>query len=376
MKILFAGGGTGGHFYPIIAIAEKINEIIDKEKIVKSKLYFMSDTPYDSVALFDHGIEFKKVETGKIRMYFSIQNFFDIIKTFFAVFKALFKVYRIYPDVVVGKGGYASFPALMAARILRIPVVIHESDSYPGRVNKWAGKFAERIAVSFDEAAQYFPSDRTAHTGQPIRSELLQPSSEGMFEYLKLDPTVPVILILGGSQGAEVINNVILSALPELLSKYQIIHQTGKKHLKNLNVRAEMILTDSPYKDRYKTFDFLGILATKMAAGASDIIVSRAGSQLFEIAIWGVPSIIIPITHSHGDHQARNAFNYARSGAAIAIEESNLQSHILLQELDKLMKDDKKREEMKQAAKKFATPDAAEKIAQEIVNIALRHESR
>jgi UDP-N-acetylglucosamine--N-acetylmuramyl-(pentapeptide) pyrophosphoryl-undecaprenol N-acetylglucosamine transferase len=155
MKIVFTGGGTGGHFYPIIAIAEKVNQIIDRDKIVQAKLYYFSDDPYDKAALFDNGITFKQIPAGKMRVYFSVQNFFDMFKTFTGVVKAVFALFAIFPDVVVGKGGYSSFPTLLAARILGIPVVIHESDSYPGRVNVWAGKFARRVAVSFQEAAQY-----------------------------------------------------------------------------------------------------------------------------------------------------------------------------------------------------------------------------
>src|SRR3989344_3107159 len=144
MKIVFTGGGTGGHFYPIIAVAERVNQIIDKEM------------------LFENGLLYEEVKTGKMRTYFSLKNFSDIFKTFFGVINATFKMFSIYPDVVFGKGGYASFPTIFAARILCIPVVIHESDSAPGRVNKWAGRFAKKIAVSFKEAGEYFPKERTA----------------------------------------------------------------------------------------------------------------------------------------------------------------------------------------------------------------------
>src|SRR3989338_3731311 len=156
MKIVFTGGGTGGHFYPIIAVAQKVNEIIDREKIIGAKLYYVSDNPYDKEMLFENGILYEEVYAGKMRTYFSLKNFSDIFKTFFGVINALFKMFSIYPDVVFGKGGYASFPAIFSARILRIPVIIHESDSAPGRVNKWAGRFAKKIAISFAEAGDYF----------------------------------------------------------------------------------------------------------------------------------------------------------------------------------------------------------------------------
>ena len=157
MKIIFTGGGTGGHFYPIIAVAQKVNQIIDKDKIIGAKLYYVSDSPYDKEMLLENGLLYEEVKAGKLRTYFSFKNVFDIFKMFFGTINAIYKIFSIYPDVVFGKGGYGSFPAILAARILRIPVVIHESDSVPGRVNKWAGHFAKKVAVSFKEAADYFP---------------------------------------------------------------------------------------------------------------------------------------------------------------------------------------------------------------------------
>src|SRR3989344_5923626 len=137
MKIVFTGGGTGGHFYPLISVGEKDNQIIDHENILGAKLYYVSDSPYDKEMLFENGILYEEIISGKRRTYFSLKNFSDLFKIFFGVLNALFKMFSIYPDVVFGKGGYASFPTIFAARILRIPIVIHESDSAPGRVNKW-----------------------------------------------------------------------------------------------------------------------------------------------------------------------------------------------------------------------------------------------
>ncbi len=172
MKIVFTGGGTGGHFYPIIAVVQKVNQIIDHENIVSSKLYYFSDGPYDKEMLFENGLLFEQVLSGKMRTYFSFLNFLDYFKVFFGVINATFKLFSIFPDVVFGKGGYASFPTIFAARMLGIPVIIHESDSAPGRVNLWAGKFAKKVAVSFIEASDFFSKDKIAWTGQPIRTEI------------------------------------------------------------------------------------------------------------------------------------------------------------------------------------------------------------
>ncbi|HPS21632.1 MAG TPA: undecaprenyldiphospho-muramoylpentapeptide beta-N-acetylglucosaminyltransferase [Candidatus Paceibacterota bacterium] len=375
MKIVFTGGGTGGHFFPIIAVAQKTNQIIDQEKIIGAKLYYVSNEPYDKQALAENSLEFREVTAGKLRIYSSIKNFFDLFKTGIGVIKATFKMFSIYPDVVFGKGGYASFPALFAARILRIPVVIHESDSAPGRVNMWAGKFAKRIAVSFPEAAEFFPKERVAWTGQPIRTELekIEEKSKAL-DYFKFQSNLPVILILGGSQGAELINNTILDALSRLVEKYQIIHQTGVRNFKMVETQAEVVLGENPNKGRYMPLSFLSPLQMKMAAGAATIVVSRAGSTLFEIANWGVPSILIPFTESNADHSKKNAFNYARAGACSVIEEMNMTANILVHEIDNIVENKDVWARMSQNAKNFSKPDAAEKIAREIINIALSHE--
>ena len=375
MKIVLTGGGTGGHFYPLIAIAEEINSIAEKEKIIDLKLYYVADKPYDKQALFNNGITFVPVLAGKLRTYSSIKNFFDMIKAFFGAIFGVFTIYSIMPDVIISKGGYASFPAVFAAKILRIPLIVHESDSAPGRLNSWTAKFANRIAVSFAEAGEKFPKEKVAWTGQPVRKEIMHGEKDGAYEFFNFDSTIPVILIIGGSQGAEIINNVVLEALPIILEKYQVIHQTGIKNYDDVILRSGLILEKNKNKDRYKPITFMNDLTTKMAAGIATVVVSRAGSAIFEIASWGIPAIIIPITHSNGDHQRKNAFTYARAGACEVIEEANLKPHVLFAEIDKLIQNPDRLKQMHDHALAFSTPDAANKIAREALDIAISHES-
>jgi UDP-N-acetylglucosamine--N-acetylmuramyl-(pentapeptide) pyrophosphoryl-undecaprenol N-acetylglucosamine transferase len=375
MKIVFTGGGTGGHFYPIIAVAQKVNQIIDEEKILGAKLYFFSSDPYDREMLAQNGILYEEIKTGKVRTYFSIQNFFDKFKTFFAIINAIFKLFSIYPDVVFGKGGYASFPTVFAARLLRIPVIIHESDSAPGRVNRWAGKFAKKVAISFRDAAEYFPKDKTAWTGQPIRTEIESPAPRAeALKYFKFESGVPVLLILGGSQGAEIINNTVIDALPRLTKNFQIIHQTGVLNFKTVMGEADVALSNDSNKTRYYPTAFLNPLGMKMAAGAANLVVSRAGSTLFEIASWGVPSILVPFAESNADHAKKNAFSYAHAGACNVIEEENMTANILSSEIERMIADKEELEEMVRSAKAFNKPDAASKIARALVDMALSHE--
>lgn len=377
MKILFTGGGTGGHFYPIIAVAQAVNEIVEREKIVGVELYFMSDSPYNERLLFENGIKFKKASAGKLRNYFSFRNYFvDPFKTAWGIIIATWKLFWLFPDVVLGKGGYASFPALWGARILRIPIFIHESDSIPGRVNllvsKW--KMVKRIAVSYPEALQYFPEEKTAVTGNPIRRELLAPANSGAREYFGLEENVPILFVTGGSQGAVNINDTIVDALPELVKKYQIVHQTGKENFKDVSSRASFLLAKEPNKNRYKPFANLDESGMKMIGGSASLVISRAGSAIFEIANWGIPSIIIPIPEEISRDQRKNAFSYARVSSAVVLEERNLSASILTSEINRIMGDQKLQEEMKKGALKFASKDAAEKIATELLRMALEHE--
>ncbi|PIQ67024.1 MAG: undecaprenyldiphospho-muramoylpentapeptide beta-N-acetylglucosaminyltransferase [Candidatus Zambryskibacteria bacterium CG_4_9_14_3_um_filter_40_16] len=375
MKILLTGGGTGGHFYPIIAVVQEINKIVRENHLADVEVFYMSPNPYNEGVLFDNKIIYKKNYAGKIRGYFSILNFFDLFKTGWGIVKSVWEIYLIYPDVVFGKGGYASFPALFAAKVLRIPVVIHESDTVPGKVNKWAGKFAKKIALSYPTAQEYFSrKENIAYTGQPMRKEILMPLKTNAHEFLNLDPKIKTVLVLGGSLGSRKINEAIIEALPTLVEKYQIVHQTGQNNFETVNATAEVVLTNSSHKDRYKTYSFMDTLTLRSAVGAADIIISRAGSTIFEIATWQVPSIIVPIGKSNGNHQVKNAFAYARSGAATVIEEENLTSNIIVAEIDRIVTNEEIKNKMVDSTKSFVKPEAAKVIAEELIKIGLKHE--
>lgn len=374
MKILFTGGGSGGHFYPIIAIADALRRIAKEERLIPPELFFMGPSAYDERILFDRNIKFFSSPAGKLRRYASARNISDFFKTIWGILRACIILFRIFPDIVVGKGGYGSFPVLLAARLFNIPVLIHESDTVPGRVNQWAGKFARRIAVSFAETARFFRPEKVAYTGNPIRQELFLPASPEDRERLGLEPDIPVIAILGGSLGSVTINNVVLRVLPELLNHYQIVHQTGAANIADTIARTGVLLASHPRRARYHPVGYLSLGALQILRESAALIISRAGSTIFEIAAWGVPAILVPITDSNGDHQRENAYAYARSGGAVVLEEANLSPSILLKEIGRILEDRARCVTMVEKARAFARTDAAEVIAREILAIALRHE--
>ena len=378
MKIVFTGGGTGGHFYPIIAFAEEIHEIVQEEKLLSPELYYIGPSVLDYEALSEQNITWKKSSAGKVRRYFSIRNAFDLVKVIFGTIQATVQLFFLYPDVVFSKGGYASVPTTVAARILRIPVIIHESDAHPGRANIVAAKWAKAIAISFPGVVEYFKGiseSKFALVGNPVRRVLFRPAREGAFSYLNLKDDVPTILILGGSQGAQAINSAVLDALPQLLEKYQVIHQAGADNVEEVRALASVILNEHPHKDRYRSFGFLNALAMRMAAGAASLIVTRAGAgSIFEIAAWGLPAIVIPLPESISHDQTMNAFAYAREGAAVVIMQKNLTKNILVAEIDRVLENADVRTAMEHSAQRFAQPDAARKIARMLINTALKHE--
>lgn len=370
MKIGFVGGGTGGHFYPLIAVAHEL-----KNSGYQAELYYFGPSPYDKDLLEELNIDYIYCPAGKLRRYFSIQNFIDLFRNFFGVFIAAWKLYVIYPDVIFSKGGYTSIPILAAARFLRIPVVIHESDAVVGRANKMAIKQAQFIAIAYDDAAQFFPKEKTALVGIPMRPEItiVPPNPH---EHLGIPSDKPLIYITGGSTGAERLNNLILQSLNQLLPNYRIFHQTGQSNINEFRLSAQALLGDSPLKDSYYLEGMVDASTVAALMSAATLIITRAGSTtLFEIAYHGKPSIVIPIPEDISRDQRSNAYAYARSGAATVIEEHNLTPNLLVQEISTIINDPERYTKMSQAAKNMYIEGAAGKIANILISIGIEHGS-
>lgn len=334
MRILFTGGGTGGHIYPIIAVKKSLEK-------TRQDLEFLYVGPDDFAkgAFEKKSIRSKFILAGKLRRYFSLLTFVDLLKIPIGLIQSLWYVFWFMPDVVFSKGGYGSIPVVFTCWIYGIPIVIHESDSIPGLANKVLARFAKRIIVSFEEAKKYFSPQKTILLGIPIREELTQGSKEEGKKLFGIKSTKPVVLIMGGSQGAKRINEIVLNTMPRLLKKCEIIHKP-----------------------------FLEIEKLKHAYAVSDIIVSRAGAtSIFEISAVGKPSILIPLSSAAADHQMQNAKVLARIGGAIILKEGNLTMNMFLNAIFGLLDKPGKLKEMGEKAKSFYNPSTNYKVAEEIL---------
>ena len=235
--------------------------------------------------------------------------------------------------------------------------------------NSFIGKFSQRVAVSYPEAEKEFPAEQVVLTGNPIREDILQGNAQRIREKLGLTNSKKIIFVYGGSQGAKNINEKILDILPKIIKKYQIIHQTGEKNFEEVTRKAGE-LGFKAGREGYEPIAFVGDDLKDILA-AADLVITRAGANsISEIAANGKPTISIPIAKSANDHQRMNAYSLARSGAAIVLEESNLGEHLLMGRIDEILENQELNQKLSEGIKKFYHPDAAEKIADGIIELA------
>lgn len=360
MEIVFTGGGTGGHIFPIIAVIREIKRNYPRQDM---KLFYLGPKDDYSLDLLDQeNVAIKKILAGKLRRYFSFKNLIDIFKIPIGILQAFFYLFFIAPDIVISKGGYGSFPVVISARILHIPVFLHESDIIPGLATKKTSKWAAEIFTSFPKT-EFFPKEKIINLGNPVRREILQGSKERAKEIFRLQDNKPLLLILGGSQGAQRINDIILQILPEMLRSFEVIHQTGQKNFSEIKAETNAILLQSS-KKYYHPFPFLDEEHYKHALFACSLVISRAGSgTIFEIAANGKPSILIPLPRSAQNHQIKNAYAYSKSGSCEVIEQENLEPHFFLEKLKYLFSRPQDLEEMSINSKRFSRPKAAKIMA-------------
>ncbi len=365
IKVFLVGGGTAGHIYPLLAVAEELARVSRH-----TELLFIGPGSYlEQRLLVERGINFCQVPAGKIRRYFSWWNFVDPFKTGAGIVKALQIFHHEKPDVLFSKGGYAAYPAVLAAKWQKVPVVVHESDIVVGAVNRKSFAWAKKFLVGFP--VQYYPKEiqeKAEFVGIPVRQEFQPVTPRQKKQLLKkygLLENRPVILVFGGSQGALKINQLIWKILPHLLEKNQLIHLTGESWIKEAQKIKHGLA--SAHKLAYHPRGYAEELPELVAM--ADVVVSRAGATtLAELAMSEKPAIVIPLPSAAGDHQRKNAQFYAVREAVEMLEEERLSAFDLLDKIKQILFSQTKREKLTKNIAKLKVKDSARRIAQAIVN--------
>lgn len=367
LRIALTGGGSGGHLYPLVTVVEYIRDNTN-EKVEFT--YYGPKNDLEKQVMEKYNIPHKGVLCGKLFRYMTFQYIIEILKLPVGIIQSLFYMLVYMPDVVFSKGGFASVPIVIAARVYRIPVLVHESDSIPGLANKFLGSISNKVAITFERARIYFPVHKTVLTGVPVRKDAIGGDPQVARDRLNIKKEVkPVLFIIGGSQGAQLINEKILLNLKELIKNYQIVHQTGKAHYEFAKQEAQRMGYKMGHDDYYP-LPFISD-GLKDILALADVVISRAGSTaITELAANKKVSILIPITKSANNHQRINAFEVSKVGGAVVLEESNFRKSMMMHNLNKLINDEELRTKFSENIGKFYHPDAAEKISKELIEMA------
>lgn len=385
MRIVVSGGGTAGHISPTLATCDALRSL---DKSVEL-LYVGQGDGMEAKIVAAYGLKFAAIKAGKFRRNQAAgtsllhkllnartlgPNARDAFRTVVGLADSLRVLRSFKPDVVFLKGGFVCVPVGLAARILRIPYVVHESDVSLGLANRILSRWASRIAVGFPtKNYRDLEQERLVFTGNPVRKELIEAHRlEGMGKF-KLDDKLPVVFVTGGSSGAAQINDAILGALPELLTFCQVIHLTGEQEYERVKfeVRRKGKVANI---ERYHPFGFL-MAEMGPALAAADIVVGRAGANtVAEMAVLGKPLILIPNFEMAG-HQIENARVLSRVGAARVLDGAKLTPARLVGELKRLIGDIEEQERLVRALKQFGRPDAALELAKVVMDVGRVGES-
>lgn len=362
IKILLSGGGTGGHIFPAIAIANAL-----KSKLKDVEILFVGAKgrmEMDKVP--QAGYPIKGLWISGLQRRFDLNNLAFPLKVVSSLLGAAKIIRQFKPDVAIGTGGYASGPLVYMASRKSVPSLILEQNSYPGITNKLLGKNVDTICVAYKELEKFFPKEKIVVTGTPIRKEILdlQVTHKDGLNYFKLQAEKPVLLIIGGSQGAQKINEAIAKNLEKILAQnVSVIWQTGKPSFEMAQLEAEKYLST----DTIRVHDF--ITRMDMAYAAADLIISRAGAiAIAEIIAVNKPAIFIPLPSAAEDHQTKNAETLVKGHAAVLIKENETDEK-LLKTITDLIKMKSTRLLLAQNLKRFERPDATERIVLEVIKL-------
>jgi UDP-N-acetylglucosamine--N-acetylmuramyl-(pentapeptide) pyrophosphoryl-undecaprenol N-acetylglucosamine transferase len=373
LRVLITGGGTGGHVAPAVAVIEALRARAAAEGWPLVLHYLGSRDGVERRRMAELGVPYGVVETGKLRRYFSWRTPLDLLRIPLGVGEAVAQVVRFRPAVIFSTGGYVCVPSVLAGWLLRVPVLTHEQTVRSGLANRIAARFARRVAISFPESACDFPPAKTILTGNPVRPEILDGDPARALAHWRLDPTLPVIYVTGGAQGAHAINEAIFAALPALLDEVQIVHQTGEGpdgSRADITTAERLAAADPRAQAGYRPVPFVGAELADLLALAV-LVVGRAGAgTLNELAAVGRPAVLIPLPGTSADEQTANARRMEAAGAAIVLLQDKLTPDRLADTVLRLTRMPGILADMGAKARTLARPEATAALVTELLRLA------
>ena len=384
IRILLIAGGSGGHVFPIIAVYEQLIKYVDsfKEKGYSLEIAYLGADDYTIDYLKGKDLLIKKIHPTRLNSkgFKKIGDVFVMIRSLIDSF--LF-ILSYMPNVVFAKGCFASLPGLFVSRLFKLDYFLHESDIIPGKINKMFVKSSVKVYTSFKETENYLPENKIKLVGNPIRKvikESVKVKASEAKEIFGFDEDMPCVLVLGGSQGALSINDLVLNGLHLILERNYLIVQTGVENFSSFKKEVDLIfeglIKDEDIRKRLVVIDSLKddgeIVNIKNAYAASDLVVSRSGAgSLFEIAFNKKPSILIPLPWSAGDHQLKNALSYSNVTKAIMLEQKNVKSSVIVNTINSVLGDIDLYRKMVKGTENFSLFDGDVLIAKDIIKFLI-----
>jgi len=360
VRIALAAGGTGGHLYPGLALAEALRENTSVEIMFIGTAHGLENNILPTLPY-----RFERIWIRGLQRKFSLANLLFPVRLVVSLLQCAFLFLTFRPDIVLGTGGYVSGPALMMGLLLRIPTAVQEQNSYPGLVNRFLGKKVNQVYLTFDDSRKYFAGQQNVVvSGNPVRADIARTNRNSAATRFGLDAHKITLLIFGGSQGAHAINQMVLRSLAVILTNegLQLLWATGEADWQQVFQKCTEVAK------RVKVTKYIDAMASAYAA--SDFVLCRAGaSTLSELALCGLPAILVPYPYAAENHQEFNARSVEEAGAAMTILEKELTTDTLAQAVSKLANDGALRQKMAQASFKLARPDAAREIAANLLTM-------
>lgn len=362
LRLIISGGGTGGHIFPAVAIANEVRRRQPDAEI----LFVGANGRMEMTRVPEAGYKIVGLDVTGLQRRLTPKNLMFPVRVFRSVRKAGKLLEEFRPDAVVGVGGYASAPVLLAATSRAIPTLIQEQNSYAGLVNKLLARRVNKICVAYEGMESFFPADKLVITGNPVRTEIASANREEALKFFGLDPARPVLLVIGGSLGARTLNHATAAALPRLREAgVQLLWQTGKTYAHEAAQQA------APFADsNLKALEF--IQRMDLAYAAADVVISRAGAlSVSELCLTGKPSILVPSPNVAEDHQTKNAMALVRRDAAVLVSDAEASSRLYNEALA-LLQDKARQQQLRENVRQLAHPEATGTIVDELLALVSR----